>query len=195
MIEQYRKQRGFTLMEVIAVTAITGTLAAFTVPMIDDYHAFKSQSAAQNAFRDSVQIAREAAVSQGQRVNMCPSADGKQCGGSWSDGWLVFIGEHNEPSSAEHILKANQLDKDVQLELISQAPSLLNTLSFDANGFSLQKGRVTVTFCDADEQLQTLTVEPTGRVVNTDSNANFEQGLLKSIHQAGLDTQISCTQA
>lgn len=195
MYKQLTKQSGFTLMEVIAVTAISGTLAALSVPMIDSYQTTKAANSAQSAFIESIQIAREAAVSDGQRVSICPSLDGESCSGTWTDGWVVYVGDKDQVFSASNVIHASELGENLELELFSETPELVTSLTFDENGFNQNNFRVTAAFCDADNQLNTLTVERTGRIVDSALHKNYQQEFLNFIHKEKLESNTRCTRA
>jgi len=44
-----------------------------------------------NELVSALTIARSEAVRRSDRVSICRSADGAACGGTWQDGWIVFV--------------------------------------------------------------------------------------------------------
>lgn len=195
MNKQYRKQSGFTLMELFGVVAVSSTLAALSVPMINDFSTEKSVSAIQSEFVSSVQMAREASLTQGMPVSLCPSANGKTCSSEWKGGWIVFLGGHTDKVVPENILHSAQFDGEVTLDLINESPELISHIKFNETGFNATANRITATFCDTSHQLTTLTIERTGRVLDSEKSQAFESSFLSDVEQAKVQLSKQCSKA
>lgn len=87
-----RPMAGVTLLELLTTSTVALTLTAVAIPAAHEFITLQETSAATNQVTASLALARQAAVTRGQRVVMCPSVDSEQCSGGfdWSDGWLVF---------------------------------------------------------------------------------------------------------
>jgi len=87
-----RAQRGFTLVELLAVLAIAAILAGTAVPPMVGFIRSAKLTSATNDFIASIVMARSEAAKRGARVAMCKSADGQACAssGGWEQGWIVF---------------------------------------------------------------------------------------------------------
>lgn len=185
MNKQYRKQKGFTLMEVVAVVAVSGTLAAMSMPMVQDFQSGKSASAVQDAFVRDINTARETAVSQGATVSICPSSDGVSCSTSWSNGWIVYRGAEGSEILEQDIIQKTLFDKKIPLALFNESPKAVNYLQFDEQGYNTSANRLTATFCFTREDITTLSVERTGRVISGGMSADYKEKFLQALDNSG----------
>ncbi|RZI78646.1 MAG: prepilin-type N-terminal cleavage/methylation domain-containing protein [Rubrivivax sp.] len=95
-----RPTKGFTLVELMVVVAISAILIAMAVPMFTDYVSRQAINAQVSALASSIRIARSEALKRSMPVTLCPSAnpDAAQptCAISadgtlgWATGWLMF---------------------------------------------------------------------------------------------------------
>lgn len=82
--------RGLTLIEVIACVAISSIIIGYSVPTITDVYRRSASTAAINWVVMAVNFTRHAAISYRTSVTLCPSVDGKTCGGRWHEGMIAF---------------------------------------------------------------------------------------------------------
>ena len=88
----HREMRGFTLMELLVVIAVSGILLAVAVPAFSTFVLSERQSAETNSLAFSLDFARSEAIKQDNPggIEVCASSDGLTCtGGTWSQGWIV----------------------------------------------------------------------------------------------------------
>ena len=93
-----KSQSGFTLMELLAVIAIAGILAAFAAPSFRDMVRDNRITTATNTLIAHLALARSEAITRRESVIVCRSPDPlaavPQCDGGtatdWSTGWLMF---------------------------------------------------------------------------------------------------------
>ena len=85
-------QKGFTLTEVIVVTAIVAILFGIAIPSYKYLTTSYRMSAEINNLVGDLQFARGEALKEGNGVTACISSDGATCtgGGNWGVGWIVF---------------------------------------------------------------------------------------------------------
>jgi type IV fimbrial biogenesis protein FimT len=86
-------QQGFSLLELMVALAVAAILVAIAVPSFRDLIHRSQVSSASNALLASVSYARTEAITRGQLVSMCPSADnGGSCTGgtAFESGWMVY---------------------------------------------------------------------------------------------------------
>lgn len=90
MAHDKRRQRGFTLGEMLTALAVVGIGLAVAVPSFQTITRNNRRATAVNQLVAAMHMARSEAVTRNQRVVICPSADGEACGGDWQDGWVYF---------------------------------------------------------------------------------------------------------
>jgi type IV fimbrial biogenesis protein FimT len=81
---------GFSLLELLLALLL---IAIFTVLTMPNWHHLIAENQAAAEVREviaALQLARNVAVTRGQNVTFCKSADHKACGGSWHDGQIVL---------------------------------------------------------------------------------------------------------
>lgn len=86
-------QRGFSLLELMITLSVAAILLVIAVPSFRDLMHRNQVSAASNELLASMAYARTEAITRGQLVSMCPSADsGGTCAGgtTFESGWIVY---------------------------------------------------------------------------------------------------------
>jgi type IV fimbrial biogenesis protein FimT len=91
------RARGFTLLELMMVLAVTSVLLVLAVPAYQAIGNSMKLSMTTNALLSHLQLARSEAIKRNARVVLCKSADGKTCSaiGGWDQGWIVFHDANN----------------------------------------------------------------------------------------------------
>jgi type IV fimbrial biogenesis protein FimT len=149
-----QRMRGFTLVEVVIVLAISCLLLGVAVPQFRSLLRSARLTSATNDMFAGLLLARSEAVKRNARVVLCKSADGSTCmsAGGWEQGWIVFHDTNNnglrEP--AEEILQRGQaLSADVTVtgnQNVSRYVSYAPSGSTKLVGGGFQAG--TITFCE-----------------------------------------------
>lgn len=85
-----RRTRAFTLVELLICLAIAAILLGLVGPSLSQLLRRNEATSAINWLVGNVVFARHAAVTNGTMVTLCPSRDGKQCGGKWHEGTIAF---------------------------------------------------------------------------------------------------------
>jgi type IV fimbrial biogenesis protein FimT len=105
-----KRQTGFTLTELLVVTAIVAILLGIGVPSYKYITYSYRMSAELNSLVGDLMYARAEAIKEGQPVAICTSANGLTCSGvtSWQGGWIVFPdpaggGAADVPGSILHV--------------------------------------------------------------------------------------------
>lgn len=83
--------RGFSLLELMVTLAVAGVLVTVGVPGFFDIVRNNRAAANANEMVSAFSIARSEAIRRGARVSICSSANQTGCGGTWTDGWIVFV--------------------------------------------------------------------------------------------------------
>jgi type IV fimbrial biogenesis protein FimT len=89
---------GFSLIELLIALAILGLLVGLGVPSYYDWIASRELANHAEYLAETLNQARSEAVKHSARVNLCKSADGKQCAntGTWSAGWIMFADDNSD---------------------------------------------------------------------------------------------------
>lgn len=80
---------GFTIAELLIAIAISGILLMVAVPSFQEATLSSQLRAAANNLLVASVAARSEAIKRNAVVELCPSANGSTCGGSWEAGWIV----------------------------------------------------------------------------------------------------------
>ncbi len=84
-----RKQRAFTLVELLIVLTLTAIVGNIAVPALQDFLERNQQQVLYQQISRALQHARSYAVTHRVSVELCGSHDGLSCNSDWSQGWLL----------------------------------------------------------------------------------------------------------
>ncbi|MDO3384884.1 GspH/FimT family pseudopilin [Gilvimarinus sp. SDUM040013] len=89
-IHGLRQFSGFTLLELVLTMLTVGVLVAIATPSMVTLIKNNRSDALAEELSVALQIARTEAIKRGERVSLCgANAAMTDCGGNWTDGWLV----------------------------------------------------------------------------------------------------------
>lgn len=158
------------MIELLVALAILAIIAMFAAPNMSDMVRSNRVQSQARELAGALSMARSEAVSRGRFVAICRSANGTSCGGTWSDGWLVFVDGTTAGAvdAGDTVLRVYGGIGDNSLTVVNDAtpPVAQNFVRFDRNGFSNQK--LTFKICDAGGDVRharAVLMENTGRVV------------------------------
>jgi len=141
-----KRQKGFTLIEVVIAIAILGILATLLAPGFRDVIRSNRLTSAANSFLSALNLARSEAVKLNAPVVICksdvdntPSGQAPRCatGGGFEQGWVVFVDADNdaEIDTDEVVLRVqNALSGETELTSDDTGKSLDNYVSYLGNG-------------------------------------------------------------
>jgi len=85
-------QNGFTLAELLATVGIGALLLSIGLPGLTTFAKNSRQISISNEFLADFHYARDLAITNNNRVTICPSSNGVSCNGArWADGRIVFV--------------------------------------------------------------------------------------------------------
>ena len=86
-----KQHSGFTLVELMITLALVAILATIGVPNFMNFIVNNRLAAQTNELVSALNLARSEAIKRNTRVTVCRSNNGTGCGGTWNNGWIVFV--------------------------------------------------------------------------------------------------------
>lgn len=136
-----KRQRGFTITELMVVVAIIAILLGIGLPSYRYITNSYRMSAEVNGLLGDLQYARAEAVREGQTVTACVSTDGATCTGgvNWAKGWIVFSDPNNNQTvdAGETVLrKQSQFTGTTTTQDTFNASGTLTAVTYNREGFA-----------------------------------------------------------
>jgi type IV fimbrial biogenesis protein FimT len=159
--------RGLTLVELMIAISILALLLAVAAPDMRSLVDRQRGESALSALAVAVQGARTSAIRTGLTVTVCRSMDGLRCGGSWSQGYIVFSDRNRDRrlNQDDALLRTGRF-LELGGTLAWRAFGNRQYLQIDSRGHILhQNGNFT--FCPGSGQLaqaRQLVISQTGRI-------------------------------
>jgi type IV fimbrial biogenesis protein FimT len=132
-----KRQLGFTLTEMMVVTAIVAILMSIGVPSYRYLaNSYRLSSEVNGALGD-LMYARSEAIKEGQNVTTCASVDGATCSGTtaWNTGWIVFSNPTNAANPTAGILRMQQKFTGTTPDTFN-AGNGVSAVTYNREGFS-----------------------------------------------------------
>lgn len=155
--------RGYTLYEVLLVTALIAVLLALTIPSYSATLARQRQRVEIDALFHAIHHARKESIMRRRVVSLCPSDDGSTCGpdADWSNGWLMFENRDRDSppriDAGEIVLRQHVVDPSIVITANRRGFTLRATVLRATNG--------TFVVCDVAGRVpaKALVISYTGR--------------------------------
>ena len=170
------RQTAFSLTELLLTLTISSILLGSSIPFFTGILMNNRAVTISNDLLTALQIARSEAVKRNQDFTLCKSSDSLSCGGSWSDGWIIF-------SDIDHDRRLDLLDGDTLLyakrftdmgfDISWNAFRSDNYIQYNAHGF-IHSNNGTFRLCPPDNNVhyaRAIIINRVGRArVSKDSN-------------------------
>lgn len=126
---------GFTLLELMVTVAIVAILLAVGLPSFEGILRSNRVATSTNDLMASISLARSEATRNPTGAAICTSSDGVACGGTWNNGWMVWIDVDGDgtPDAGERVVRYTQGNPKLALTSAPSAGSATLIL-FDARG-------------------------------------------------------------
>jgi type IV fimbrial biogenesis protein FimT len=86
-----RTQTGFTLYELLITLLVVGVVLTFGIPNLTEFTRNGRITGTANDLHAAFMMARSESARAKTNITICASADGAACGGTWDQGFIVFI--------------------------------------------------------------------------------------------------------
>jgi len=127
------KNRGFTLIELIATLVIVTILSMTAIPSFKHIYLTSKATTVINQVIGLTRLARNTAVSEKITTTLCPSLDGLTCSGEWKDGVILFTDKNtnSQIDGNDHVVRFYQPFIDAGF---LNWKSLRNKIQFSSSG-------------------------------------------------------------
>ena len=162
-----RKITGFTLIELMIVVVIVAVLLAVAGPSFYDTVVRNNVRTQASKIVSSLALARSKAVERNHAVIICASTDSTSaalptCGGTWMDGWIIFLDQdgNGAPDSGELV---RQFDGPPSGYTIKNP---IPSISYYPDGTASSSTSTPIYLCPPDKddsKVWSIEIEATGR--------------------------------
>ena len=167
--------KGFTLIELMVVISIIAILASLAAPSFAGMIKRQKVSGEANVLFSLIYFSRSEAIKRNSIVTICKSEDASQCGGTWSEGWIVFQDNDKDGNrdAGETLISSGTIGNDYQLKWTAFGSN--NYIRFTQNGLTLAQNG-TFKLCPHDNDAKyarAVVISKTARVrIPKDTNGD-----------------------
>lgn len=164
----FKKQQGFSLIELMVTIAIAGVLASIGMPSLQTTLQDNKMTALHNELLAALSFTRNTAVTQGSSATLCKAnVSANACAennASWKNGWIIFPDRNNDGviDAGEEILTIkNDLPKNITVSYSRNS----SRITYGAQGYTVGFNG-NFMFCDkrGDSAKKGMVISNNGRV-------------------------------
>ena len=125
------------------VLVVVSIALGIALPSLRDFAATNQVHSASSSIVSGLNFARFSAITTGEDITICPSANGESCSdGNWHANWIVFNDfDANSDASAGEIIRVAGLEAEVDASGFNQA------IVFQSTGRTTLNGNAVITTC------------------------------------------------
>lgn len=175
--------KGLTLLELMIVLSVLTILISLATPSFKDIFRKQQVDGESNILFTLVYFARSEAIKRNTVVTICKSGDATQCGGDWTNGWIVFADENKDGSRdvGDALISSGRVDENYTLSWSAFGSN--NYIRFTSNGLTLsQNGSFKLCPSDLDVRFaRAVVISKTARVrlpKDSDGNGIYEDSAM-----------------
>ncbi|MGL4715857.1 MAG: GspH/FimT family pseudopilin [Aeromonas sp.] len=156
---------GFTLIELLVAIAIAAIMLTIGVPSFQRQQLEQQVQAQREAMLNSLTTARVASQRFAVQANVCPSADGTQCGTDWRQGWIVYLDSNNDRllTPGEQILQVHQYRSKANIQTTA------TQFVFRPNGMTVS-ANINICADQVTELHRAIAINPLGAITSSGSS-------------------------
>jgi type IV fimbrial biogenesis protein FimT len=157
MSSKSRRERGFTLLELMTTLAVAAVLIAVGVPQLRDLTIQQRITGAAQDLHIDLALARNEAVTRATNVSVCPSTDLVACtNDGWGNGRLTFI-----DANADGVVDAGELVVKQSQPIATglTAGPAAGFVTFNSRG---QTAALTIGICESGYVGRNIDIKSTG---------------------------------
>jgi len=173
------QHKGLTLLELMIVLSVLTILVSLASPSLNTLFRKQQVAGESNILFTLIYFARSEAIKRNTVVTICKSDDATQCGGDWTDGWIVFADVDKDGSRdvGDALISSGKIDENYTLSWSAYGSS--NYIRFTSNGLTLSQNG-SFKLCPSDLDLRfarAVVISKTARVrlpKDSDGNGIYE---------------------
>jgi len=131
------KQTGFTLYELLITVLIVGVILAMGIPNLRQFTQNSRMTSAANDLTSAFHLARSEASRAKATITICASDNSMDadanCGGTWDDGYIVFV---DAPAELPDILRTDLANEPILRAYPASPEGVMMAVANDATYFS-----------------------------------------------------------
>ncbi len=172
-----QSESGVTLIELMITLVVAGILLAIAIPNFQSFLVNNTITSASTEVLGTLNYARSEAVTRGGSVTVCPSANGAACGGSWGNGWIVFVdhdsgGTVNGTDQVLRVHSALTNNYSAGSTLTDSSSAAVSYLTYSRSGIANDTGTIAICYKNDRTRSQAISITTTRPRIAPDTDGD-----------------------